>query len=98
MYELHLQDGENIFACIRAAVEGGAPDGPWLSIRDGQPSVGGNSLHQAALMTVQEEPSTRFAAWSPHPLAEIGPVLRGLLDTRAANNARKRSAKMQGAR
>jgi hypothetical protein len=80
---LDLERGADVFAALRALVEGGEPDQPVTVRYGGKPSLEIRSLHRAALLRVTEEPALRFADWTPHPRAQIGPRVAALLEARA---------------
>ena len=90
---IHLNGGDDLFAAIRALTEAGAHDGPWKSYRAGRESVSGKSLHSAALLTATEEPGCRFARWSPHFKAVVGPRVGALLEADRAARLVKRQAR-----
>lgn len=78
-----------LFAHMRAMVEDGLEDGPVIVSRDGKPSVRVASLFRGALLTVTHEPGIRFASWTPHPMATVGPRVSALLAARAEQRARR---------
>lgn len=94
MHTINLQHGDDLFAHLRALVEAGAEDGPFTVLRYGQPSVSGNSLHGCALVVVVEEPRLRFARYTPHYKATIGPRMAALIeaDTRRRQEKKGRAA------
>lgn len=82
-----------IAAMCREAVERGEDDQPVEVWIDGKHCLNIRGLHSFALMMVIEDPSPRFVAWAPHPMATVGPRVQALLNARAerrAINARAR--------
>lgn len=92
MMDLHLTRRDDVFARCRLAVEDGVADGPVRVFFDGQHCLNLTSLHTAALLTEVENPAPRVVAWTPHPLATVGPRVAALLEARAARRAAKKAA------
>jgi hypothetical protein len=81
------------YATARRMVDEGAADAPVHVFIDGAHCMTLRSLHEAALLTVTEEPKLRRVPWVPHPKATISAPMAALLATRqAARDARKGAA------
>ena len=87
-HHINLPHDADLFAHLRGMVEDGMEDGAVVVSRGGKPSLRVASLFRGALLTVAQEPSLRFAPWSPHPLATVGPRVAVLLAARPARKAR----------
>lgn len=102
MIRLDLSRAACPFAAMRAAVEAGESDQPVEVWHDGKRCLTVASLHKGACLTVQEEPRLRFAPYTPHPRAVIGPRVAALLKAdrmrRAAMRGRPISAVSDGGR
>lgn len=77
-------------AICRDMVEAGTEDQPAEVWIDGRLCLTVRSIYAVALTTVSEEPACRFAAWTPHPRAEVGPRMRALLDAREIDRRLRR--------
>jgi hypothetical protein len=81
------------YAAARRMVDEGAADAPALVFYDGKHCLTLRSLHEAALLTVVEEPKLRLAAYTPHFKATVSAPMQALLDRRAADRAAKKGAR-----
>lgn len=90
--EMYLDAKADLFAECRRAVEAGASDCPVTVYRDGKHTVSLGSLHKGACLTVVETPSVRFAPYTPHYRAPIGPRLTAALEADRMARERTREA------
>jgi hypothetical protein len=92
MIRVDISRKDNLGAVLRRLVENGAPDQPaeiWIECRH---CLSAASLHRAACLTVVEDPSPRFAPYTPHPKAKIGPRVAALLTADRERRQRMREA------
>ena len=74
-----------VLALCRSLVADGCPDLPW--------EVAGRfsgTVHGAAVRTVSD---TSFTTWTPHPRAEVSPLLVALVEADRVERAERRAAR-----